>query len=133
VFNGFGICRRIDSRSDNAFRYVTLPVGLARRVVAEMNRAGTTKLIPDQPGNRQEEDERVNRIYNQWMRRQWSDYAIGSGGVNGNPTEQTVFSGAERLKGKRLGFVTKDACPGRGDDIEHIPGKPACVPKCILG
>jgi K+/H+ antiporter YhaU regulatory subunit KhtT len=109
--------------SDNAFRYVTLPVSLAKRIVAEMNRAGTTRLIPAVPSTRDEEEARVARIYKQQLKTQWAEFERRKPQIEDFVTEQMILGGNTKHKGKRLGWVTEDACPGDGDDIKHIPGK----------
>jgi hypothetical protein len=78
-----------------------------------MNRAGASKFAPRTP---QEDDEAyVREVYEEWLEEQWNDYVAT--GLTSSIGE-TVFGHG---KPSTLGYVTKDACRGRGDDIEHIP------------
>ncbi|WVF68981.1 hypothetical protein IAT40_003755 [Kwoniella sp. CBS 6097] len=112
----------------SSFLYVRLPAGLARNTTEQMNRSGASKLVPtpSMPAStsevytKAEEEARVRRIHDQYLAEQWEDYQSqfpkGSNGVN---MDQVVFGVHD--KPRTLGLVTKDKCPGRGDDIEHIP------------
>jgi hypothetical protein len=100
--------------STTAFLYTRLPAGLAKKIHNEMNRAGASKFGPT---TAQEDDEAyVKGVYEDWLAAQWDDY------VSSELTKNTwadIFS--PKNKPQTLGYVTKDACPGKGDDIEHIP------------
>jgi hypothetical protein len=93
-----------------------------------MNHAGATRLAPSAPRNSREEEGRVDRIYRDWMAGQWSDYQASSDGLAGDHM-QKVLSDPADYKGHRLGYVTRDSCPGVGDDIQHIPGQ-SCICGC---
>ncbi len=101
--------------SENHFVYVPLSASLARRIVEQLNLAGPTKLYSEPSGPRGE-DERVERIYREWLSNQWDEYALNRDTVE----EQVAWSGRRT---PTMGYVTRDACPGVGDDIEHIPGE----------
>lgn len=99
----------------NRFVFAPLPAGLARNLTDQMNRDGTTKLAPSRPSSLYEADRAVDRTYGIWLDEQagrWASERDGHGG-------QTRFSAAARKRS--LGYVTHDACPGAGDDIEHRP------------
>jgi len=95
--------------------YTTLPAKLARKIVKQLNRAGASKFAPQTPRTIHEEDARVERMYAEWIDAQNDAYEA----VVATREGQTVFSG--RGKELTMGYVTHDACPGRGDDIEHSP------------
>lgn len=105
--------------SASGFLYVPLPSSLAANITDEMNRAGASKFLPDLLTNRQAVEDRVDRVYDHSMAQQWADhqtitYATGH-------DAQAVFG--ERMRDEpTIGYVTKDLCPGTGDDIEHVPG-----------
>ncbi|ORY25942.1 vacuolar protein [Naematelia encephala] len=112
----------------NAFVYTELPAGLARNITQQMNLAGPSKLVPSQaPSTRQEVEDRVDQGYRAWMASQWEDYLQSQSQTQtetNNNDVQMSFDVTRMGKGKKsptLGYVTKDACPGLGDDIEHIP------------
>jgi hypothetical protein len=50
------------------------------------------------------------------MAEQWFDH-ISSAGNGGS---QTAFQVDKN--GPTMGYVTRDSCPGKGDDVEHVPG-----------
>ncbi|OCF37178.1 vacuolar protein [Kwoniella heveanensis BCC8398] len=114
----------------SAFLYVSLPAGLARNITEQMNRSGASKLVPSpststspsQLYTKAEEEARVRRLHDEWVAEQWQDYLSQSGSdgmtLSGS-LDQVVFGVHD--KPRTLGLVTKDKCPGRGDDIEHIP------------
>lgn len=91
---------------------------LARRIVEQLNKAGASKLVPSQPQTIQEYDAQVDETYNRWLDEQSQQYGSTVNGV-----AQVVLS--SHGKPQTMGYVTKDACPGTGDDIEHIPCKSA--------
>lgn len=101
--------------SANAFVYTTLPAKLARKILEQLNKAGPSKFVPETPRTIQEEDDRVERMYAEWIDAQNDAYDADLA-IQG---EHTVFGGRE--KQLTMGYVTHDACPGRGDDIEHVP------------
>ncbi|WVQ96496.1 hypothetical protein IAU59_003601 [Kwoniella sp. CBS 9459] len=114
----------------SAFLYVRLPAGLARNVTDQMNRSGASKFVPapttsstTEPSTKAEEEARVRRIHDQWLAEQWEDYQSqmqsARAFIHGDDADQIVFGAHD--KPRTLGLVTKDKCPGRGDDIEHIP------------
>lgn len=80
-----------------------------------MNRAGASRFGPLTP--QEDDDAYVRKVYNEWLQQQWDDYLLDE--LMGE-TDEVVLDGPDK-KPHTLGFVTKDACPGRGDDIRHIP------------
>jgi alpha-beta hydrolase superfamily lysophospholipase len=100
--------------------YITLPGKIARKVLDQLNRAGASKLIPDTPRTIQEEDARVERIYQDWLDTQAAEYEREMSLSGG---EQVVMGGKSEGGLLTMGYVTRDACPGKGDDIEHTPRK----------
>lgn len=109
--------------SPNKFAYIPLPVSLARNITYQMNLAGPSRIATEKHHlTREEEDQRVERIYQEWLMTQWTDYAS----ANQEGGDQLILHG-QRGQERTLGYVTKDACPGRGDDIEHIPGELPCA------
>ncbi len=86
-----------------------------------MNKAGASKFAPSTPRTIQEEDERVERNYQAWLEMQAEQYEQDQL----TQTRQLRLGSVSDLSAKKekltLGYVTKDACPGKGDDIEHIP------------
>lgn len=105
--------------SENTFAYVSLPSRLAKRITAQLNLAGPSRLVPTSAYAWQD-DEQVDRIYNRWLSSQWHEHSVINALQNGHG--QVAFSTHSNLT---LGYVTRDACPGLGDDIEHIPGEPS--------
>lgn len=102
--------------SENEFVYIPLPAGLARNLTDQLNRAGPSRMAPLVAPS-MTEDELVEQTYQEWLSSQWEEHIAGSG----PHSEQTTFNSGKRLP--TLGYVTRDACPGKGDDIEHIPGE----------
>jgi hypothetical protein len=84
-------------------------------VLEQLNRAGASKLVPSEPRTIQEEDARVERIYDEWLATAAILHEESASMLSGH---QVVFGGKEPLT---MGYVTHDACAGRGDDIEHTP------------
>lgn len=78
-----------------------------------MNRAGPSKIAALSP--QEEEEAHVREVYEEWLASQWEDH-VASRLLDG--TDEVVFS---NKKPQTLGYVTRDACHGKGDDIEHIP------------
>jgi len=112
----YTLCQRISlTLSANAFVYATLPITLAEKVLEQLNRAGASKLAPIEPGTIGEEDGRVERIYNEWLDTAAVLHEESQSMMRGH---QVVFGGKQPLT---MGYVTHDACAGRGDDIEHAP------------
>ncbi|WRT67957.1 uncharacterized protein IL334_004931 [Kwoniella shivajii] len=108
----------------SAFVYVRLRAGLARKITEQMNKSGASKLLPSKPTTKYEEEERVKQRYNQWLAGQWEEYLIqgGQDHLLDQPDVQAVLGTSKIPKKPRtMGFVTKDRCPGKGDDIEHYP------------
>jgi hypothetical protein len=64
----------------------------------------------------------VDRLYNQWLSSQQPSPELGGEGLFGS-SDQIAWNSGSTKKGLTLGYVTEDACPGIGDDIEHIPCK----------
>ncbi|EIW67684.1 hypothetical protein TREMEDRAFT_33515 [Tremella mesenterica DSM 1558] len=102
---------------DNDFVYTRLPAGLAKRIHEEMERAGASKFLPSSPGYI---EAGVEDTYNAWMSEQWSSYLFQH--IKGGGTEQTALESVSENT-PTMGYVTHDACPGKGDDIEHVPGE----------
>jgi hypothetical protein len=49
------------------------------------------------------------------MAEQWFDHIPSA-----DRGTQATFQVAK--DGPTMGYVTRDSCPGKGDDIEHVPG-----------
>lgn len=101
-----------------------------------MNRAGTTKFAPSPKASslqselgskrlRYEDDLRVKREYDNWLAGQREEYEGSAEFTYGMEGNQVVLgdNGRRGKHGLTLGYVTRDACVGKGDDIEHIPCK----------
>lgn len=97
------------------FLYTRLPAAVAGNISEEMNRAGASRFGPLTP--QEDDDAYVRKVYNEWLQQQWDDYLIEE--LMGDNDEVSLDGPGG--KPHTLGFVTKDACPGRGDDIRHIP------------
>ncbi|ORX37264.1 vacuolar protein [Kockovaella imperatae] len=108
----------------SAFAYTRMKAGLARQITLQMNLNGATKFAPfsmDTIGRTvKEEDQRVERIYRKNLRDQWVEFEMRSASGPLKLSEQMPFSSAVS-KGLTMGYVTRDSCPGIGDDVEHIP------------
>ncbi|GFZ45016.1 hypothetical protein JCM24511_02742 [Saitozyma sp. JCM 24511] len=111
---------------ENAFVYSRLPLGMIKRIKEEMDRAGASKLRPDTQKDlsslnlaqrRAEIDRRVDEEYQRWMAEQWEEYLI-QGGEARDPAQVSWDVGG---RVKTMGYVTRDSCPGRGDDVTHFP------------
>ncbi|KAL1413169.1 hypothetical protein Q8F55_000918 [Vanrija albida] len=100
----------------SAFLYTRLPAFLATEVFAEMNRAGASKLLPTTA--REDVEARATRIYNDWLADQWDEHVAAT--LLGADDDALAFGSPDK-KPHTLGYVTRDACKGRGDDIPHIP------------
>jgi hypothetical protein len=116
-----------------------------------MNRAGATKLLPSPSTHSealtsvtsQQEEQRVDRIYRETMAEQWDLYAAQQLLIQESEAEMQ-FGARHRSTntnldndgldadtddehsiraGLTMGYVTRDRCPGKGDDIEHVPGE----------
>lgn len=100
-----------------------------------MNRAGASKLVDDhdnaQATSREAVDQSVDRVYDAWLAEQWAEHLLANSRSKEDVQEQVVFSqvgkGMERDE-TTMGYVTHDLCPGKGDDIEHVPGKLPTAP-----
>ncbi|GMK53759.1 hypothetical protein CspeluHIS016_0103450 [Cutaneotrichosporon spelunceum] len=105
----------------SAFFYTRLEAGIGKAIADEMNRAGASKLLPMSP--REEDEAHVQQVYNEWLASQWEDYVQNGGEEDLFEAEQGQKPLSRPLpsKPKTLGYVTRDACVGKGDDIEHIP------------
>jgi hypothetical protein len=86
--------------------------------VDQMNRDGATKLRASHPQSLEEEDQRVERVYQSSLVEEWEAYADTTWRAG---SDQAAFR--PDLGQMMLGYVTRDGCRGRGDDIEHIPGQ----------
>ena len=64
----------------------------------------------------------MDRVYNEWMTNQWEEHVSSFVSHEGDGVGQVVFGGHAKVEERTMGYVTKDACPGVGDDIEHVPG-----------
>ncbi|BEI83281.1 hypothetical protein CcaverHIS002_0311490 [Cutaneotrichosporon cavernicola] len=103
-----------------AFFYVRLKAGLGKAIADEMNRAGASKLLP--MSGREEDDAHVQQVYNEWLASQWNEYVENGGDdLFENEGGQMPLGRPVPEKPKTLGYATRDACVGKGDDIEHIP------------
>lgn len=100
----------------SAFLFTRLPAFLATEVFAEMNRAGASKLMPTTA--REDVEQRATKIYNDWLADQWEEHVAAT--LLGGDDDELAF-GTPDKKPHTLGYVTRDACKGRGDDIPHIP------------
>ncbi|CAD6582218.1 MAG: hypothetical protein TREMPRED_003238 [Tremellales sp. Tagirdzhanova-0007] len=99
---------------ENHFLYIPLQASLARKVTDQLNLAGPSKLHAKASSSRNE-DERVERIYREWLSSQW-EYHVGE---ESKREAQVIWFKAPPVL--TMGYVTRDTCPGIGDDIEHIP------------
>ena len=106
--------KRIADNSASAFLYTALPAGIAANLTEELNRAGASRFASSSTA--EEVERKVDETYNQWMAEQWLDH-ISSAENGGN---QATFRVTK--DGPTMGYVTRDSCPGKGDDIEHVPG-----------
>ncbi|KIR36088.1 vacuolar protein [Cryptococcus deuterogattii CA1014] len=102
----------------SSFLYTRLPASLARNITDQMNRAGASKLMSTSPVTPYEEEQRVKRIHDRWMYEQWQAYEREITQEGGT---QKVMVDKGKDKPRTLGHVTRDKCPGTGDDIAHIP------------
>ncbi|OWT39813.1 vacuolar protein [Cryptococcus neoformans Bt1] len=102
----------------SSFLYTRLPASLARNITDQMNRAGASKLVSKSPATPYEEEQRVKRIHDRWLYEQWRAYELENA-YEGDTQKVMVDKGKD--KPRTLGHVTKDKCPGIGDDIAHIP------------
>ncbi|ADV22002.1 vacuolar protein [Cryptococcus gattii E566] len=102
----------------SAFLYTRLPASLARNITDQMNRAGASKLMSKSPMTPYEEEQRVKRIHDKWMYEQWQAYERE---IAQEGDTQKVMVDKGKDKPRTLGHVTRDKCPGTGDDIAHIP------------
>jgi hypothetical protein len=105
---------------------------MIKRIKEEMDRAGASKLRPDNQQDsssltlaqrRAEIDRRVDEEYQRWMAEQWEDYLIQGG--EARDTTQVSWDVGGRIK--TMGYVTRDSCPGKGDDVNHFPGELRCT------
>ncbi|KIR42954.1 vacuolar protein [Cryptococcus deuterogattii 99/473] len=102
----------------SSFLYTRLPASLARNITDQMNRAGASKFMSTSPVTPYEEEQRVKRIHDRWMYEQWQAYEREITQEGGT---QKVMVDKGKDKPRTLGHVTRDKCPGTGDDIAHIP------------
>ena len=112
--------------SPSEFVYVPMKAGFARNIIDQMNQNGATKFAPSAIGpTGREEDERVQAIYHDTLRDHWETYWRLP---PRDHHDQRVLDVVASRKSPTMGYVTRDECPGPGDDIEHIPGEYAsCV------
>lgn len=61
----------------------------------------------------------MKRIHDKWMYEQWQAYERE---IAQEGDTQKVMVDKGKDKPRTLGHVTRDKCPGTGDDIAHIPG-----------
>jgi len=101
--------------SASAFLYTTLPAGLAANLTDELNRAGASRFAPSISSSYEDVEREVDETYDQWMSEQWLGHLSGRG------EGQATFV-SDRTYESTMGYVTRDSCPGKGDDIEHVPG-----------
>lgn len=93
---------------------------MAANLTEELNRAGASRFAPSSDVT--EVERKVDETYNQWMAEQWFDHISDRNGGS-----QATFEVAK--DGPTMGYVTRDSCPGKGDDIAHVPGMfPAFIP-----
>ena len=85
-----------------------------------MNRAGASRFLPSIP-TRQSVEADVDRVYGTWLKGQWEEHVASSALSLDDQRAQVVFG--RKDDERTMGYVTKDACPGVGDDIEHVPGE----------
>lgn len=105
-----------------------------------MNQNGATKLLPDpnptlQSGRDEEREptdaerwrmqrelqDEVDRVRDEARRQQWKNYLSSLASASAGKGQMPLGL----KKTLTLGYVTGDLCPGKGDDIEHIPGEQA--------
>lgn len=118
-------CTKLMPISGTTFFFAPLPAGIARNITDQMNRSGASKLRGASRSilnsGVEDEEARVDRIYRHHLAQQWDDHVQSqlSRGIS-----QDVLSAGNMGHGHlTMGYVTKDACPGQGDDIEHVPGR----------
>lgn len=115
----------------DAFLYFTdVPYGDARRVIGQLNKDGAySKRQSDAHMNAQIRQEReayargeVEHIYRSWRESQQLE-------ASARRDLEELDARADAIK--TLGYVTKDSCPGRGDDTEHIALPYASTPDYV--
>jgi hypothetical protein len=117
-------CRKL-RYSASGFLYIPLPASLAGNITHELNRAGASRLLPSSslPRTKEEVEKNVDAVYGAWLEEQYEAYLSSSVGQGSG---QVVFSDKYHGDGGKdlptMGYVTRDLCPGRGDDIDHVPG-----------
>jgi hypothetical protein len=105
--------------SDSGFLYTPLPAAIARNITSQLNRAGASRLLPSNGTTREEIDKRVDDTYGEWMSDQYTEYIASK---SSNSAQATFQASGKEQETRTMGYVTKDLCPGRGDDIDHVPG-----------
>ncbi|PFH52207.1 hypothetical protein AMATHDRAFT_2449 [Amanita thiersii Skay4041] len=87
----------------------TVLLSVARRVLPELNKAGTKQRRSLEALEKREKEMyargEVDHVYHNWLKRM-------------SKREKSINRRDEELT---LGYVTKDSCRGRGDDIHHSP------------
>ena len=68
-----------------------------------------------------EDDLSVRREYDRWLADQREAYEAEYHALEGDEGARSGQVVLGRTKGLTPGYVTRDACKGKGDDIEHIP------------
>ena len=68
----------------------------------------------------QEDDEHVELVYNQWLAAQAQSIPAMDSWDRQVVMGDAIYKDKEGLT---MGYLTRDACQGKGDDIEHYPSK----------
>ncbi|KAG8899457.1 hypothetical protein FRB99_006702 [Tulasnella sp. 403] len=88
----------------NSFLYLTVPLGIGRKVADKLNEYGafSTFVVND-------EEAMVTKVWTEWRKQQWE---------NMQPSHMFDANGKQLT----LGYRTTDSCPGGpGDDTPHSP------------
>lgn len=129
--------------SKTVFLVTRMQAGFAKLIEPRMNENGATKLLPDpQVGSspvvgkegrdltdaeqfklQREIQDAVDRGRDEARQEEWEEYLLDLASTSASRSQ--IPLGWSLKKPLTLGYVTKDLCPGRGDDVEHIPGEPS--------
>ncbi|CAE7147746.1 unnamed protein product [Rhizoctonia solani] len=101
----------IVSPYSNVVVYMTVPAGIAKQIVGQLNGGTTVKRSEDLEDYARGE---IAARFGKWKREQYD-----------------AHFDARKDQGLTLGYVTTDSCPGVGDDIVHEPVATYAIPKYI--
>ncbi|CAE6516238.1 unnamed protein product [Rhizoctonia solani] len=102
----------IVSPYSNVIVYMTVPAGIAKQIVGQLN-GGTTRKRSEEDLEDYARGEIMAR-FGEWKREQYK-----------------AHYNTRRDRGLTLGYATTDSCPGVGDDILHEPVASYAIPKYI--